>query len=143
MAVRKKLNTVWLVDDDEATNYLNTLLVEESGIAEHIEVMESAGTALDYLTAKDHSSGEAHPLPDLVFLDINMPLMSGWEFLDEYQKSSKAQPHDIIMVMLTASPNPDDELRAKRYPYVKEFRKKPLTSQMLGEIMCHHFPDYL
>ncbi len=140
MKVQKKLNTVWLIDDDAATNFLHSLLIEESGMAEHIKVIESASTALDYLTGKGHSNGETQSLPDLLFLDINMPLMNGWEFLDEFQKLSKAKPQNII-IMLTASPNPDDEFKAKEYTQVTEFRKKPLTPQMLDEIMHRYFPD--
>ena len=143
MAVRKKLNTIWLVDDDEATNFLHALLVEESEIAEQIKVIESADVALDYLTAKKHSNDFPQSLPDLVFLDINMPVMNGWEFLDEFKKSSTKQHQNIILIMLTASPNPDDEQKAKKYAMVTEYRKKPLTAQLLNEIMWHYFPDYM
>lgn len=135
----KKLGCILLVDDDEATNYLNAMIVREKGIAEQVTVMESAGTALRYLSDCNlPQQSKNHPLPELIFLDINMPVMSGWEFLKEYDKLGLFSQKPIL-VMLTSSPNPDDESKARTFPVVSEYRRKPLSEHMLDEIMNQYF----
>ena len=72
--------------------------------------------------------------------DINMPGINGWEFLEEYKKLNQFQKRNIIVVMLTASLNPDDEHMAHTIDEITRFRHKPLTEEMLGEIMDRYFP---
>jgi CheY-like chemotaxis protein len=141
MAQKQKLNCILLVDDDTATNFLHSEVVEEAGIDAVIATAESGDRALGYLAqcgiAKENRA--IKPVPDLIFLDINMPVMSGWEFLEEYDKMAKEKLDHTIMIMLTASPNPDDESKARAFPAVKEYRRKPLTTDMLEDIMHHYF----
>ncbi len=83
----KGLNCILLVDDDDVSNYLNKLLIEKSGIDVDVEVALNGLTALEYLTSTGQFNGNAvFPRPELILLDINMPRMNGWEFLDEYEK---------------------------------------------------------
>ena len=143
--MKKKLNCVLLIDDDFPTNCFNEMVIEDAGIAEKIKYVQSAIDGLDYLAGRNGfaSNDGTYPRPDLIFLDINMPAMNGWEFLDEYAKLPEEQRGKIVVVMLTASPNPDDEAKAKAKPDVYGFLNKPLTPDMIGEIMQKHFPDYL
>jgi len=85
--MKKKLSCVLLVDDDEPTNFLNRIILEEAGCAERIEVAQSGQAALSYLQkAGEHGpGGVVYPNPSLIFLDINMPAMDGWEFLSRYK----------------------------------------------------------
>jgi len=76
-----------------------------------------------------------------MFLDSNMPAMDGWEFLQRYEALPEAQKSSIIVVMLTTSFNPEDELKARKIDAVKEFRNKPLTSVLLRDILKKYFPD--
>lgn len=140
--MKKKLKCVMLIDDDEPTNYLNHMVVEEMDCADRIKVVPNAKDALEYLKAATKSNGDSCT-PELIFLDINMPAMDGWEFLAEYEKLSEEQKSKVIVVMLTTSFNPEDRLRATQIESVAAFRNKPLTVEILREILEAHFPDYL
>lgn len=130
-----------MIDDDEPTNYLNRATLEETGCADRIEVAQSGQTALDYL----RKSGEdaSLPIPNLIFLDINMPAMDGWEFLNCYEELKKTQRAEVVVVMLTTSLNPEDEIRANSIPSISGFRCKPLTRPMIDSLLRVYFPDYL
>ena len=138
--MKRKLNCILLIDDDEPTNFLNRMVIEELDCAHRVEIMQSAREALKYLT-NTSTSGE-YPRPDLVFLDINMPAMDGWEFLDKYNHLPGDQKAKIIVVMLTTSFNPEDELKSRNFSGISGFRNKPLTPEMLTQILQKHFPDH-
>jgi CheY-like chemotaxis protein len=70
-----------------------------------------------------------------------MPAMDGWEFLEKYEQMPEAHKNSVIVIMLTTSFNPEDELKARKIPSVKEFRNKPLTPAMLQDILKRYFPD--
>ncbi len=73
--MKNKLDCILLIDDDEPTNYISKMLIEEVGCATHIEIAQSGQKALDFLTRNDacNSETKALPRPELIFLDINMP----------------------------------------------------------------------
>jgi CheY-like chemotaxis protein len=114
------------------------MVIEEANCAEQVIAVESGQEALDYLRSKPNGK---HPRPELIFLDINMPAMDGWEFLEHYKGLSVAQKGDIIIVMLTTSLNPDDLEKAKEIREINSFRNKPLSVEMLNEILDTYFPD--
>lgn len=126
------LNCILLIDDDEPTNFLNKMTLEQSGCTRQIQIAQSGQEALDYLR-------EAIPRPDLIFLDINMPAMDGWEFLEKYRKLPPARKADIVLIMLTTSLNPDDELRTRAIPEVSGFENKPLNQKQLGILLKRYF----
>ncbi len=130
--MKKKLNCVLLVDDSDADNEFHQIIIERQGITENIRIAENGLKALEYL--KD----EAQLKPDLIFLDINMPRMNGWEFLENY-KHLNVTHKQIIIVMLTTSANPADIERAQKIAEVNGFKVKPLTAEMLDEIMETYF----
>src|SRR4051794_9047481 len=120
--MNKKLNCILLIDDDEPTNFLNKITVEQAGCSQHVQVVQSGQEALDYLQRKGrYAAGTTNPYPDLIFLDINMPSMDGWEFLARYRELPPEQRAGIILIMLTTSLNPDDELRTKAIPEIAGF----------------------
>ena len=80
--MQKKLNCVLLIDDDDSTNFLHKLILQKSEISETIKVVNSAEKGLEYLNSNDENT----PRPDIIFLDLNMPRMNGWEFVEEYKK---------------------------------------------------------
>jgi CheY-like chemotaxis protein len=131
----KELHTILLVDDDPTTNFLHTLIIKKENCTVNVICKESAEEALVYLKTE-----EEHAHPELIFLDINMPGMNGWDFLDEYQDIEKAQGVGKVVVMLTTSLDPFDKARAKQIKEISEFRSKPLTCEMLREVLKFNFP---
>ena len=132
----KKLNCVILIDDDEPTNFLHRRVIERYGCAERIEVFQEAQRALDFLSTTENGS---YVKPELIFLDINMPGMNGWEFLQAYERLSEEQRAEIVVLMLTTSLNPDDKAQAESFDEVSGFLSKPLTKELLKEILEQHF----
>lgn len=134
----KKIKTVLLIDDDEPTTFINKKIIQSSGLIDTIHTANSGQEALNFLSHKENQVNEI-PTPDLILLDINMPAMDGWEFLTEYKKLKHTQPKAIVIVMLTTSLNPDDEMKAKEIKEVYGFKNKPLTKQMLEDIVIKYF----
>ncbi len=134
----KKLNLILLIDDDESTNFLHKIIIEQYGCAQKIETARSSMAALEFLKKRIDSS---YPHPDLIFLDINMPMMDGWEFLEEYKKLQNDQKCRVVIMMLTTSLNPADKQKAEEFKEIDGFRNKPLTEEMLDEIMVDSFKD--
>lgn len=132
----KPLKLILLIDDDEATNFLHKIMINDAGCSEQIQVCKNGKEAIEYLT---NAIEGKFPQPDLIFLDINMPVMNGWEFLEEYQKLNEQQKAKMVLMMLTTSINPDDYEKSKEYPDVAGFRNKPLNTDMLDEIVREYF----
>lgn len=130
----KKINTVLLIDDDEPTNFINKKIIKSSGLVETIYVVNGGREGLEFLSLRTGQAPD-HTLPDLIFLDINMPAMDGWEFLAEYKKLKNLPVEKIKVVMLTTSQNPDDAIKAEAIAGVYSYKNKPLTRQMIEELI--------
>ena len=131
-----KLRTIVLIDDDYSTNHYHEILLKHADVAQNIIKFEYAKDALLYLTSKEN--GE-YPQPEIIFLDINMPQMNGWKFLEEYKKLDEKQTAKIVVTMLTSSLNQDDKERALAIKEVSEFISKPLKCEMINEIIAKYF----
>lgn len=132
----QKLKKILLIDDNEADNYLHRLIISEAGVAEHIVDQPDGIKALEYLKAE--AEGQ---LPDLIFLDINMPRMNGWEFLEAYSQLPAVKQSAIVVIMLTTSVFQKDRERAEQLPNFSGFLTKPLTEEDLLGVLREHFPD--
>ena len=130
------LEEILLVDDSEADNFLHKRVIKKVGCSARVEVREDGREALEYL---DSTRGTDPPLPSLIFLDLNMPAVDGWEFLEAYQKRDGRRPP--IIVMLTTSHNPDDRTRAESHSCVSDFLTKPLTPESLQAVLDKFFPN--
>ncbi len=127
----KKLKSILLVDDDSSTNFLHQLILENAGCAEQLHFAFNGKEAIEFLQQQHQTQSL---LPELILLDINMPVMNGWEFLDELHKLPQAIQQAVTVVMLTTSMNPDDEEKAKSIHSVKAFRNKPVSAAMIKEL---------
>lgn len=140
--MNKKLNCILLIDDDEPTNFLNRIAVEQMGCTRHVAIAQSGKEALEFLMGhRPTGRMEDCPHPDLIFLDINMPAMDGWEFLEKYKKLPRENKADIVLIMLTTSLNPDDEERTRQIPEIAGFENKPLKEPQLERLLKKYFPD--
>lgn len=138
--MKTKLNCVLLVDDDEPTNFFNRMVLEDIDCVKTIRTADSGQNALDYLEHAGNSNSD-HSSPDLIFLDINMPAMNGWEFLERYSNLDKQHKANVVIVMLTTSLNPDDCAKANTIPDVSGFETKPLTPEKLQSIIKKYFAE--
>jgi len=127
----KKYRSVMLIDDNEIDNLINQKMIESAEIAQHIYTHTGAKSAIEFLRNLEKLDLADQVLPDIIFLDIDMPLMDGFQFLDEFEKLSLATKKKCRIVMLTSSINPQDFNRSKKYINVKLYLNKPLTYESI------------
>jgi len=128
MAVKNLL----LIDDSDIDNMVNRKMVEKSQFAENITIRKSARAGLEYLN--DILSTNSALLPELIFLDIRMPDMDGFGFLESFQHLNPVIRQHCKIAMLSSSIDADDYRRAIENPFVVRFVNKPLTVKALQEI---------
>jgi len=130
-----KYYAVMLIDDNEIDNLINQKMIEAADISEHIYTHTGARSAIEFLKNLEKIDKETKDvLPDVIFLDIDMPLMDGFQFLDEFNKLADDTRNKCKIVMLTSSINPQDVNKSKKYTYVKKYINKPLTQQNLTNL---------
>lgn len=134
--MNKKLKCVMLVDDNPNDNFFHHRIISKADCAEIVVVKETAVDALNTIAKRE-------AIPELIFLDVNMPAMTGWEFLEEYNKLDLQLHSRVVVVMLTSSTNADDMEKASGLAVVSDYQIKPLTKPKLLEVLEKHFPDYL
>lgn len=127
----KQFKSILLVDDDEATNYLHRLYLEEWEYTGKVYTALNGQEALDFLkTNEEFRQGR----PSLILLDINMPIMNGFEFMEAYEKLSEEYKASIVVVMLTSSLHSSDQERAKHLNDLTSFINKPLSREQMEGI---------
>jgi CheY-like chemotaxis protein len=122
-----------LIDDNPDDNFFHEREIKK-GDSENVVLTKNSGTdALEYLKAKKD------PHADLIFLDINMPCMNGWEFLERYSHLDKALQSRAVIIMLTTSDNSDDVEKARTWSFISDYITKPLTKEIMAEIRTKYF----
>ena len=123
-----------LIDDNESDNLINQKMIEAASIADNIYTHTGAKSAIEFLRNMEKLDVANQVLPDVIFLDIDMPLMDGFQFLDEFEKLSNTAKKKCNIVMLTSSINPQDSARSKKYASVKQYLNKPLTNESIVKL---------
>ena len=135
IAKAKKFKTVMLVDDNEIDNLINQKMIEATYVAENILTYTGAKGALEFLKNIEKIPAMLQgAMPEVIFLDIDMPLMDGFQFLDEFEKFSDEVKNGCSIIMLTSSMNPQDVSKAKKSNFVKKYINKPLTQESLEKL---------
>ncbi len=129
-----KIKTVMTVDDNSIDQILYKRIMNRSGLVDNIISFQYADDALQYLKSDDSEK------IDVIFLDINMPRMSGLEFLERMSNDFGPEFSSLVVIMLTTSLDPEDERRAQQYKAVKAYMRKPLKVEDLATV-SHLLPQ--
>ena len=127
----KKFNTVMLVDDNDTDNYISQRIMELSGFSDNILTNNNGKAALEYL---EQHQNDVSQLPDIIFLDISMPIVDGYVFLYEFEKYSQTVKDKCKVAILTSSDNKQDIDRMSGNEFVFKYVIKPITEDVLNEI---------
>lgn len=128
-----KIKRLLCVDDDNITLTLIKLVVEKTAFAEEIITKRNGKEALDYFNELLQNNATEYA-PDLVFLDLNMPVMNGWDFLDEFQNSFYQTFTNTSIIILSSSTDQAEKIRTLNYPMIVDYITKPLTLGSLANL---------
>ncbi|MES2239919.1 MAG: response regulator [Bacteroidota bacterium] len=123
-----KNKTTYIIDDDKLSIKLMSMLIAKNNFCEEIASFYNPQTALDELKSNSNNPSK---LPDVILLDLNMPVLDGWQFLDEFILIPFAK--EIVVFIVSSSIDPSDLEMAKNYPIVKDYIIKPLSSEKLRQ----------
>ena len=115
---------ILIIDDDEINNFIAAKLIDKIPPKATVNTCLNGLEGIDFVKSKLDKQDE---MPDIIFLDINMPVMNGWEFLDEYEKIKSQIKKSICINMLSSSVYNDDIIKAEAFDTVQKFISKPLT----------------
>ena len=137
------LDLILLVDDDETTNYVNHRTLQRTKAAHEIKIFTDGEQAIRYLQNAVCVPGQEgrEKCPDMIFLDIKMPIMDGFEFLEMYKSLGLNVSAPTKIMMLTSSASFYDLKRLETYSEVKRHFSKPLADQDIKEIIREYFPE--
>lgn len=128
----RKIKSACIIDDDEIFVYGTRRIMEEVRFCDDIVVFNNGKEAIDgmqnYLT-------EGKSLPDVIFLDINMPIMNGWDFLEEFTKIPNLNKEEVLLYVVSSSVDPSDLEKAKEFELVNNYILKPILPKQLHEIL--------
>jgi CheY-like chemotaxis protein len=124
---------ILLIDDDPVINMINDKIIGITFPSARVSAYTHAGLALDRL--KHWAESDPTQLPDFIFLDINMPEVDGWEFLDGFVALPQTVQQKTLVIMLTSSIDISDIARSRTYKPVRDFLSKPLSSDNLNTLI--------
>ncbi|WP_310382013.1 response regulator [Flavobacterium sp.] len=127
------LEKILCVDDDPITLMLCKKVIKKSDFSQEIDSANNGEEALKYFdNLIIENVNQANNFPQLIFLDLNMPIMNGWEFLDIFSKNEYLENfYKTKVIVLSSTIDPNDIKKSKDYPMVIEFLSKPITSEIL------------
>jgi CheY-like chemotaxis protein len=126
-----KFQRVLLIDDNDIDNFINERMITTTNFSQTVVVKSTAEAALEYLKK---NAAAADLLPQIIFLDLNMPVMDGFGFLKEYDGLPDTIKKFCKVIVLSSSISPEDINRASTDPYVTKYINKPLNEKYLDAI---------
>ena len=124
------LDLILCIDDDPITLMLSKKVIIKANFSNTIITAKNGEEALQYFNSIINK--EENKLPNLIFLDLNMPVMDGWEFLDNFSTNKYSEINSTKIVVLSSTIDPEDLQKSKKYPMVIDFLSKPITTSMLS-----------
>lgn len=123
------LETILCVDDDAITLMLCKMVITKASFSREVLTAKNGDDALKYFdTLKSNATIST---PQLIFLDLNMPVIDGWEFLDIFRTAAYSDYHHTKIIILSSTIDPEDLEKSKKYPMVIDFLSKPISKEML------------
>ena len=126
------LKTLTIVDDDDIFVFLTTKIIEQTNLVDLIKVF---GNGLDAINFLKENKNNVDALPDIILLDLSMPIMNGWQFLEEYNKLNPTIGKKITIYICSSSISPDEITRAKTISEVSDYIIKPITKDKLIDLI--------
>jgi CheY-like chemotaxis protein len=123
--------SIFIVDDDEVYKFIAKKIIEINELADNVLTFSDGEKAYNYIT---ENKGKPDLLPDIILLDIKMPIMDGFLFIEEYVKLKHEINKEIAIYMVTSSVDPIDLERSKKYTDIKGFISKPISAEVLEKI---------
>lgn len=128
----KKINTFCIIDDDDIYQFTTAHLLKKMDLVNKIILFSNGLKAINFLKEE---IGNIENIPDVLFLDINMPVMDGWEFLEEYLRIKPMIPKTVAIYMVSSSVDEKDVLKAKSISALSGYLVKPISSQNIREVI--------
>lgn len=128
----QKLEIIFVVDDDDIYQYVIKKKIEKRNVAHQIKTFKNGQDAIEYLNLMADTIEE---LPDVIFLDLNMPIMDGWDFLNAYMDSKARLNKKIHLYVVSSSIHQSDIERAKNISEVTDYIVKPMNDSQLDNIL--------
>lgn len=129
----KKIDIACVIDDDEIYTFTVKRIIDNSQLANKTLFFPNGQLALDFFKEYLHQTDS---LPDLILLDINMPILNGWQFMDEFIKLSPLIPKRIVVYIVSSSVHDADIRKARSYEQVSDFIVKPITTEMFKRMIA-------
>lgn len=136
------INRVFCIDDDQITLTLCELVIKKAAFAEEVMIAKNGKEGLAFFSeyfANRKNNGTSEEAPLIIFLDLNMPVMNGWDFLEDYLMKYADRIPSTKVVILSSTVNPEDFSRANQYEIVIDFINKPLTIEGLDELKQNEY----
>ncbi len=128
----KKFESTCIIDDDPIFIYGTKRVMKEVGFCNKIMVFNNGQDAIEALT---EMVGQNKELPEIIFVDLNMPIMNGWEFLEDFAKIPNKNREAVTVYIISSSVDPRDLERVKNYEVVNNYILKPISSKDLEDIL--------